>query len=466
MPAPATASPTTDPTLLTPTTATVDLNAVRHNARLIQRRTAPTAALMAVVKADAYGHGSVRVAQALQDEGVEHFAVARVSEAVRLREAGIEASILVFEAPLPEHLPAYARYRLDVNVCSKAVAGALVQLAEQRPPSEPPLRAHVKVETGMERLGNKPEVAAGIAGRLRRTDGVEVAGLWTHFVSADDPEQQAFTRRQLGILQEAADSAGPLPNGRVHAANTPAMLHFAESFRRLDPTFVRCGLALYGLARFPPSVREALGDDLRPAMRFTSKITHLKTVDEGATVSYNRSWTAPERVRLATVGCGYGDGYTRLLSGRAEVSIRGRRFPVVGSICMDLMMVNLGPPESAPPAEVGDEVVLFGPDGGPSVQDVADWSETIAYEVVTRVRGRVPRFYAGEEAPSEGVIGHVPRRTADALDGNEAAADENETRKETTEHDSEAVARTSSRPTATNGEATARRSLEAASTAH
>ncbi|PSQ93134.1 MAG: hypothetical protein BRD30_01810 [Bacteroidetes bacterium QH_2_63_10] len=155
-----------------------------------------------------------------------------------------------------------------------------------------------------------------------------------------------------------------------------------------------------------------------------------------------------------------------VLSGRADVSIRGRRFPVVGSICMDLMMVNLGPPESAPPAEVGDEVVLFGPDGGPSVQDVADWSETIAYEVVTRVRGRVPRFYAGEEAPSEGVIGHVPRRTADALDGNEAAADENETRKETTEHDSEAVAQTPSRPTATNGEATARRSLEAASTAH
>jgi alanine racemase len=410
------APPTTaDPALLTPTTATVDLDAVRHNARLIQRRAAPAADLMAVVKADAYGHGSVRVAKALRKEGDEHFAVARVSEAVRLREAGVEARIMVFEAPLEEHLPAYAHYRLDVTVSSKAVGEALIRLAKRRPSSAPPLRAHVKVETGMERLGEEPEVAAEIVRRLRRASGVEVAGLWTHFVSADDAEQQAFTQRQLGILQEAADSAGPLPNGRVHAANTPAMLHFPDSFRALAPTFVRCGLALYGLARFSSEVCAALGrEQLRPAMRFTSKITHLKTVDEGATVSYDRSWTAPERVRLATVGCGYGDGYTRLLSGRAEVGVHGRRFPVVGSICMDLMMVNLGPPESAPPAEVGDEVVLFGPDGGPSVQDVADWSETIPYEVVTRVRGRVPRLYAGEDAAgdAEAHIGDVTRRPA------------------------------------------------------
>jgi alanine racemase len=440
-------APTTDPALLTPTTATVDLDAVRHNARLIRRHVAPKTDLMAVVKADAYGHGAVRVARTLRNEGVEHFAVARVSEAVQLRDAGIEAPILVFEAPLREHLPAYARYRLDVTVSSKAVAGELIELAKRRPSGEPPLRAHVKVETGMERLGEKPEVAAAVVHRLRATDGVEVAGLWTHFVTADDPEQQGFTGRQLGILQEAADSAGPLPNGRVHAANTPAMLHFEDSFRQLDPTFVRCGLALYGLARFPADVREALGDQLRPAMRFTSKITHLKTVDEGATVSYNRSWTARERVRLATVGCGYGDGYARLLSGRAEVGVHGRRFPVVGCICMDLMMVSLGPPDTAPPVEVGDEVVLFG-EGGPSVPDVADWSETIPYEVTTRVRGRVPRFYAGEGAPDEeeGVIGDVHRRR---IPGENGAAE-----------DAAAAA------TATNGEAAAHRSLDPARNGH
>ena len=384
-----------DDALLTPTTATVDLSAVRHNARLVQQRAAP-ADLMAVVKADAYGHGAIRVARALRAEGVSHFAVARVPEALELRAAGIEAPIQVFAAPLPEHLPAYARHRLGVTVSSPAIADALVELAAGRAPSAAPIRAHVKVETGMERLGEPPEEAAATVRRLAGTDGVEVAGLWTHFAAAADPEQEAFTRRQLEILQEAAEAAGPLPNGRVHAANTPATMHFEESFRALGPTFVRCGLALYGLTLFPPAVRASLdGAQLRPAMRFSSKITHLKTIEAGASVSYGRGWTAPERVRLATVGCGYGDGYARILSGRAEVGVAGQRFPVVGRICMDLMMVNLGPPADAPPVEVGDEVVLFGP-GGPHAQEVADWSETIPYEVATRVTTRVPRRYLGE----------------------------------------------------------------------
>lgn len=400
----------TDDALLTPTTATVDLDAVRHNARLVQERAAP-ADLMAVVKANAYGHGAVRIARALREEGVSHFAVARVPEALELRRAGIEAPIQVFAAPLPEHLPAYARHRLDVTVSSNAVADALVELAAGRPDSAAPIRAHVKVETGMERIGEPPEEAAATVRRLAATNGIEVAGLWTHFAAADEPGQEAFTRRQLDILQEAAEAAGPLSHGRVHAANTPALLHFQESYRALSPTFVRCGLALYGLTRFPPEGRaEGSGQQLRPAMRFSSKITHLKTIEAGASVSYGRGWTAPERVRLATVGCGYGDGYARLLSGRAEVGVAGRRFPVVGSICMDLMMVNLGPPEDAPSVEVGDEVVLFGP-GGPSAQEVADWSETIPYEVATRVRSRVPRRYPDEATPSE-------RQAAAQISGN------------------------------------------------
>ena len=395
---------------LTPTTATVNLDAVRHNARLIQQRAAP-ADLMAVVKADAYGHGAVEVAQALRDEGVEHFAVARVPEAIELREAGIEAPIQVFEAPLPEHLPAYARHRLDVTVSSEAVAEALLDLAHRRDDTAP-LRAHVKVETGMERIGEAPEVAAALVHRLTQADSIEVAGLWTHFAAADMPGQEDFTRRQLAILQEAAEEAGAF-GGRVHAANTPAFLHFEDSFRTLGPTFVRCGLALYGLTSFPPAVRAALGNKLRPALRFTTRVTHLKTIEAGASVSYNRAWTAPERTRLATVGCGYGDGYARLLSERAEVGLDGRRFPVVGNICMDLMMVSLGPPKSAPSVEVGDEVVLFGP-GGPSAQEVADWSETIPYEAATRVAARVPRLYEGRRAstPSASVSPYSNGRPA------------------------------------------------------
>ena len=384
----------TDTPPLTPTTATVDLGAVRRNARLIQQRAAP-AELMAVVKANAYGHGAVRVARALQDAGVQQFAVARVPEAIELREAGIDTRIQVFEAPLPEHLPVYARHHLGVTVSSRAVAEALVETARHSGHTVP-LRAHVKVETGMARIGEPPAVAAALIRRLHRTDGVEVAGLWTHFAAADDPDEEAFTREQLALLQEAADAAGPVA-GRVHAANTPALLYFEDSFRTLAPTFVRCGLALYGLAHFPSPIAETLGADLQPALRLTSRVTHLKTIEAGTTVSYNRTWTAPERVRLATVGCGYGDGYPRLLSGRAEVSIGGVRFPVVGNICMDLLMVNLGPPADAPPVEIGDEVVLFGP-GGPTAQEVADWSETIPYEVATRVMARVPRLYPDSPA--------------------------------------------------------------------
>ena len=359
---------------------------------------------MAVVKADAYGHGAVRVARALREEEVQYFAVARVPEAIELREAGIEAPIHVFEAPLPGHLPAYARHHLGVTVSSEAVAEALIEAARHH--GQPiPLRAHVKVETGMARIGEPPEVAARLARRLHRADGVEVASLWTHFAAADDPDERAFTERQFALLQKAADSAGPFA-GRIHAANTPALLHFEESVHALDPTFIRCGLALYGLTSFPDDLRETLGADLRPGMRLTSKVTHLKTIEAGATVSYGRTWTAPERTRLATIGCGYGDGYTRLLSGRAEVGLRGQRFPVVGSICMDLMMVNLGPPESAPPVEIGDEVVLFG-EGGPTAPEVAAWSETIPYEVTTRVTARVPRL-TPDEAAGEAPLASSP----------------------------------------------------------
>ncbi len=380
--------------------AEISLPHLRHNARVLQRR-ASGADVLAVVKANAFGHGAVAVARALRAEGVRHFGVARVPEGIALRAAGLDGRILCFEAPLPEHLPAYIAHRIDATVPS--AAGAAVAAAR----THGPLRVHLKIETGMGRLGVTPEEAPAVAKRLAEAPGVTLAGVWTHLATAGEAASEAgraFVREQMARFGEALgrirDTLGGAltPGCRVHAANSSALIAFPEeSVRAFQPTFARAGIALYGLAD-----TEALAEDagLRPAMRLVSRVTHIKTVEAGTSISYGRTWRAPRRTRIATVGAGYGDGYHRILSNRAEVGIGGARFPVVGAVCMDLLMADLGPPGSAPGrrVEVGDEVVLFGA-GGPSAFEVARWAETIAYEVCCAVAARVPRRYAEAETP-------------------------------------------------------------------
>ncbi len=381
-----------------PVVAEIDLSAVRHNARVLMRRARP-ARLMAVVKADAYGHGALPVARALRAEGVRRFAVARLGEAVALREGSLRDPILLLEAPLPHHLPAYARHGLEVTISSVEAAEAVIAAARE---AGTRLRAHVKIETGLNRIGLMPEEAAPVLRRLAASPHVALAGVWTHLASAGDPAQQRFTRQQVARLRAVIEALPPaLADAlarRVHAANSAALLNGAlegalEDMLPHVPAFTRAGIALYG-AGPTQALAEAAG--LRPAMRLAARVTHVKTIAEGGTVSYGRTWAGPRPTRLATVGAGYADGYARRLGGVATLGLGGRHVPVVGAVCMDMLMADLGPPGGAADAiRVGDEAVLFGA-GGPSVFDVARWAETLPYEVCCAVAARVPRRYLPE----------------------------------------------------------------------
>jgi alanine racemase len=345
---------------------------------------------MAIVKANAYGHGILPVARTLQDEGVRHFGVARFAEGVHLRKEGHTDRILVLGAPAPAQVPKYAEYDLDLTVPSADVAAAVVRHA--RP--DAPIRVHVKVDTGMGRIGLAPDDVPAVVSRLAETPGVVLAGLWTHFATADTPGS-AFAQTQLERFQVVVDEL-EVTVEHVHAANTGALLTIGEPAHEFCPSLARSGLALYGLAATPELAARL---DLRPAMELTARVTQLKTVPAGTPISYGAHWQAPRRTRIATLGAGYGDGYPRLCSGRASVRLGGASRPVVGTICMDMCMVDLGPPDQAPATRVdlGDEAILFSP-SGPTAYDVAQWSETIPYEICCGVPPRVPRRYVGPNA--------------------------------------------------------------------
>mgnify|MGYP006278201089 CR=1 FL=1 len=379
---------------LVPVTATVDLAALRHNVRVLQAR-AQGADLMAIVKADGYGHGAVPVTRVLRDEGVRHFAVARPAEGVQLREEGVSGRILVLGAPLPDRLSVYSEHDLDLTVSSPDVAAAACEHGSR----DQPLRAHVKVDTGMGRIGLPIDEAPDVVAQLADAPGVRLAGIWTHFATADEPESD-FARTQLDRFETVLDEVGGDPSvspEHIHAANTGALLTLGSRAHAHSAPLVRTGIALYGL-----TASRALGDriDLTPVMRLRARVTHLKTVPPNTPISYGATWRAPRPARIATLGVGYGDGYPRLCSGRASVRIGGTERPVVGTICMDMCMVDLGPPD-APAAQrvtVGDEATLFGTDT-PTLYDVADWAETIPYEICCGLSPRVPRRYV--DAPTE-----------------------------------------------------------------
>ena len=358
--------------------AEVDLGAVRHNLGVLADRAGGPGGVMAVVKADAYGHGAVPVARLMEGEGVGWLAVATVPEAEGLRRAGIEARILVLAAPLPAYLPAYERLGLDAVVSSPEVAEAVIETS---------IPVHVKVDTGMHRLGLAPDRAAETVRRLTEA-GVEVAALWTHLATADaaDPSFALLqVRRFDGVLRDLGDDAPPL----VHVANGPAHVRLpALTSRR---SLARLGGVLYGLDSDPAMAPATAG--LRPAMRLVARVVHLQTVAPGESVSYGQTWTAERPTRVATLPVGYADGLPRALSNAGEVGIGGARYPVVGRVCMDMTMVSLGDEAAAPDVAVGDEAVVFGP-GGPSAEAAARAAGTISYELTTGLTARVRKVWA------------------------------------------------------------------------
>ncbi len=360
---------------LTVTRARINLDALRHNTRLLRARARPSQ-LMAVVKANAYGHGAERVAQTLADEGIDAFAVATVPEGIALRKAGVEGTILVFSTPQPAFLPAYEQYALDVAITS-------LEVARQVAASRHALRVHLKVDTGMHRAGVMPgEVAEAVA--MLKTPHLSLAALWTHFATADDRED-TFASAQAAVLLSLRPLAPDVP---VHVANSGALLTGHGILK--EASVARIGLALYGLTERDAGA--TVGVSLQEVMQFVSQVVTTRVVPSGETVSYGRTWQADRDTHVATVGAGYADGVPRALSNQGVVGIRAQRLPIIGRVCMDALMVNAGPATAPGLAQVGDEVVLFGP-GGPSAHEVAGWLGTIAYEIACGVSARVPRVY-------------------------------------------------------------------------
>ncbi|MGD0674973.1 MAG: alanine racemase [Polyangiaceae bacterium] len=371
-----------------PTRAEINLGALRHNARVL-RKHAGGSQLWAVMKADAYGHGAPAVARTLERAGVDGFCVALLEEGVELREAGIVAPILVMGGHYgTAHEEALARGLTPVVHDLSAVA-AFARLV--RSGSVPgPVDVHLKVDTGMARLGATLRELPELATELADTREVRVCGLMTHLACADAAECEPVLE-QMRLLDEASAILachGIRPRLR-HAANSAALL---RGHGLLDA--VRPGLALFGVS--PRIGSQALTADIKPVMRVRSEVVALREVEEGASVGYGSTWRADRRSRIATVPIGYADGLSRRAGNRGQVLVRGRRAPVVGAVSMDMTMVDVSEIDGA---SLGDEVVILGSQDSPlgrasiGADEMAATAETIPWEVLTSISRRVPRFY-------------------------------------------------------------------------
>ena len=359
-----------------PTWVDVDLDAIRHNARVLKPETAE---LMAIVKANGYGHGDVEVARAAIDAGATWAGVALVEEGLRLRAAGIEAPILVLSELPPGSEAVALAHRLTPTLFSDA---GLVRLAAAARGSVP---VHVKVDTGMHRVGVWPPEEAPAFARRVHDAGLEVEGLFTHFARSE--EDDVTTEGQLSRFLETADavrSVGVSPRV-LHAANSGATILHPTS--HLD--LVRPGIALYGIEP-APGVGADLG--LRPALSWRSRVSAVKRLAAGEAVSYGHRYRLERDAWVVTVPVGYADGYPRQLTNLGSVLIGRRRHPIAGTVTMDQLMVDCGDEE----VQVGDEVVLIGHQGDETIgaDALGRLFGTIGYEIVSRIGDRVPRRYA------------------------------------------------------------------------
>jgi alanine racemase len=371
-----------------PTRAEVNLEALRHNLR-VARRHAGGAKVWAVLKADAYGHGAPAVARTLERAKIDGFCVALLEEAVELREAGIVAPILLMGGHHgAAHDEVLARGLVPV-VHDLGEVEAFARLVRSGD-AQGPIDVHLKVDTGMARLGVTMAALPDVAAKLAHVPEVRVRGLMTHLACADAPTTEEMAE-QMRLFEQAMTILarhGIHPEVR-HAANSAALLR-AEA--RLDA--VRPGIALFGVSPCVGGV--ALTGDLRPVMRVRTEIVAVRDVEAGAAVGYGATWHAPRRARIATLPMGYADGLSRHLGNRGHVLVRGKRAPIVGAVSMDMTMVDVTELEGA---SVRDEVVVLGAQEGPLGRDaigaaeIAGHGDTIAWEVLTSVSRRVPRFY-------------------------------------------------------------------------
>ena len=371
--------------------AEIDLDCIAHNVREIRRVIGPHPEIMAVVKADAYGHGVRETVQTMLDAGATRIAVSMLDEALELRQIGIDVPILVLGYTDPKRAVEIIRHGITQTVFSHDLAKALSRAAQKE---ALPARIHIKIDTGMSRVGFLPGYAAVKAvAAISKLPGIVVEGVFTHFATADETDP-AFTLRQFeqfeSILFELNRVGFRIPIR--HVANSAATLAYPD----LALDLVRPGIILYGIMPSPevvPVVQDGQPLTLRPAMALKAHVILVKKVGKGATVSYGRKWKADRPSRIATLPIGYADGYARAFTNRARVLIHGQYAPVIGSVCMDQCMVDVTEVEGV--VKPGDEVVLMGSQGDHCItaEELASLAGTIPYETVCLVGKRIPRVY-------------------------------------------------------------------------
>ena len=366
-----------------PTVAVIDRSALRHNFTALRDAVPPSVKVMAVVKANAYGHGAVEVARVLESQGCDFFGVALCEEGVELREAGIETPIIVLGGTYHNQSKGLLNYNLTPVVFDMRTLSDLNDMARG---GGRVVDIHLKVDTGMGRLGLLPHQVLPFLDKLKGLDHIHLAGVISHFATADE-EDRSYAEKQLASFLAVVDAI----RGRgydpklIHMANSAAAVDFPTSHFNL----IRPGIMLYG--SYPSNIfREKI--DLKPVMEVKTEILQIKRVPKGFPVSYGRRYVTERESVIATIPVGYGDGYPRSLSGSGELLVRGRRVGVTGTICMDLTMLDVTSIEGA---SVGDEVVLLGRQGGEEirVEEIAEKAGTISYEIFCNIGARVPRVY-------------------------------------------------------------------------
>ena len=378
--------------------AEIDLDALLFNYHQIKAKVGK-AKTLAIVKADSYGHGAVECARALEKEGADYFAVAAPEEALQLRAAGIKAPLLLLGLAPDSMLERLAANDVELAVCSLEAAEHIAQFLGGRT-----AKVHVQLDTGMSRLGVEAvkgvEQAGEIVMEIARLPHIDLRGMYTHLCVADTREEDEFTKDQIRLFRETAAyvKAHGVDIPLCHCANSAAILRFPEAHFDM----VRAGIILYGI--HPETWMEDLCE-LRPVMSLRTRIMQVKTIAQGTTVGYGRTWKAPRDTDIATIGVGYADGLFRLCSNKIEMLLHGRRVPQVGRVCMDISMLDI----TGVPCRRGDIVTVFGRDGNARVaaEKLADIAESVPDEMLSNLSKRVPRLYtrSGKVAARTDYIG-------------------------------------------------------------
>ncbi len=365
---------------LRPTHVSVDLEQLVRNYQQIKMYCGCD--VMAIIKADAYGHGIVAVAERLEREGCAYFGVAYLEEAILLREEGIQTPILVMGGILGEQIPLYIEHDITLTASSIDKLNAIERTAERL---QQTAKVHLKIDTGMGRIGVQEWSAHKLLDVAKSCTHINIEGIFSHLANADTADldhAKLQLQRFEGVLQTAKEIGLNIP--MVHIANSGATLQLKQSHKQM----VRTGLLLYGVYPDTSIPRTII---VKPVLRWTSKVVYFKVLPPNRPIGYGSKWYSSKQTRIVTIPVGYGDGYHRRMTGRAEVLIRGKRYPVVGAICMDQIMIDIGWDE----VFNGEEVVLLGTQGEQciAVEELAVWADTITYEILTSINLRVTRRY-------------------------------------------------------------------------